>query len=218
MPMFEVEHRVGGEVRRGLLGGCWNTRFEHAAPVRSFVTRRGTPGFSGWRWCATTGGHVGYESWLERDHLMQLDFDEAIVGISSQPFRLHWHDGHRWRGHVPDYFARRADGRGVVIDVRAEERIEPRDAEVFAATGAACAVAGWEFRRLGWIDPVLVANLRWLGGYRHPRCVRASVARRLEAVFAEPRGMFEGAEAVGDRLEVLPVLFHLLCVRCCGWI
>lgn len=70
VPVFEVEHRVGGEVSRGLLRACWNTRFERAVPIRSFVTKRGTPGFSGLRWCATTGGHVGYESWLERDHLM----------------------------------------------------------------------------------------------------------------------------------------------------
>jgi hypothetical protein len=27
---------------------------------------------------------VGYESWLERDQLMLLDFDPAVVGIASQ--------------------------------------------------------------------------------------------------------------------------------------
>jgi hypothetical protein len=36
--------------------------------------------------------------------------------------------------HAPDYFARRADGTGVVIDVRADQRIKDQDAAVFAAT------------------------------------------------------------------------------------
>lgn len=39
-----------------------------------------------------TGGHVDFESWLERDHVMALDFDAAVVGIASQPFWLRWAD------------------------------------------------------------------------------------------------------------------------------
>jgi hypothetical protein len=34
--------------------------------------------------------HVGFESWLERDVAMMLDFDPAVVGFSSQPFWLIW--------------------------------------------------------------------------------------------------------------------------------
>ena len=209
--VFEVEHVAeGGEMRRGRLRDCWSVRFEGVAPVRRFVSKRGTPGFSGFRWTATTGGHVGYESWLERDHLTVLDFDPAIVGIASQPFWLHWHDGRRRRRHAPDYFARRADGAGVVVDVRAEDRIDPASAEAFEATARACEQVGWEFRRVGLLDPVFVANLRWLGGYRHPRCLRGDVAGRLAEVFAEPTPLFAGARTVGDRLGVLPSLFHLM--------
>jgi hypothetical protein len=32
------------------------------------------------------GAHVGYESWLERHHLLALDFDANVVAIASQPF------------------------------------------------------------------------------------------------------------------------------------
>jgi hypothetical protein len=35
---------------------------------------------------------------------------------------------------IPDFFARRADGTGVEIDVRPDDRIGDRDAAVFAAT------------------------------------------------------------------------------------
>ena len=32
----------------------------------------------------------GFESWLERDHLMLLAFDPDVAGIASQPFWLRW--------------------------------------------------------------------------------------------------------------------------------
>jgi hypothetical protein len=99
----------------------------------------------------------------------------------------------------------------VVIDVRADDRIEPADAEAFEATARACAEVGWVFHRVGAVDAVLVANVRWLSRYRHPRCgTRRDVADRLLEVFADPMPLFEGAAQVGDRLAVLPVLFHLM--------
>ncbi len=105
----------------------WPSRFESAVPWRGFSSYRGQSSFSGWWWSATTGAHVGFESWLERDQLMLLDFDPGVVGICSQPFRLSWRDadGAR-RRHVPDYFARLADGSGLVVDVRADDRIAER--------------------------------------------------------------------------------------------
>jgi hypothetical protein len=64
-------------------------------------------------------GHVGFESWLERDHVMFMDFDPDITGIASQPFWLHWRDeAGRSRRHAPDFFARRADASGLVVGVR----------------------------------------------------------------------------------------------------
>lgn len=190
---------------------CSGVAFEDAAPVRAFRWSKGQRNFAGWWWSATTGRHVGYESWLERDHAMLLDFDAQVVAFASQPFWLHWIAGERHRRHAPDFFARRADGTGVVIDVRADERIEPADAEAFAAAERACAEAGWTFRRVGTPDAVLVANVRWLSRYRHPRCgARQEVADRLLEVFVQPMGLFEGVAEVGDRLEVLPVCYHLL--------
>ncbi|MER5987246.1 TnsA-like heteromeric transposase endonuclease subunit [Streptomyces sp. NPDC001787] len=101
----------------------------------------------------------------------------------------------------------------MVLDVRPDDRIEPKDAVKSAATAAACAVVGWDFERVGVLDPVLAANLRWLSGYRHPRVRREPVVAGLRAVFAHPRGLLAGARAVGDPIAVLPVLFHLLWCR-----
>jgi hypothetical protein len=107
---------------------------------------------------------------------MLMGFDPKITGIASQPFWLHWQDGDgRARRHAPDFFARRADGSAVVVDVRPDDRIPLKDAEVFRVTALACGQAGWEIRRAGTIDPVLRANVRWLSRYRHPRCRREPV-------------------------------------------
>ena len=199
-----------GAWRREPLASCTRARFEEALPVRPFRFEKGLRSFAGWWYFATTGTHVGFESWLERDHLMLMDFDPDVLAVSSQPFWLRWRDeDHRSRRHVPDFFARKADGIGLVVDVRPDDRIPARDAETFTVTAAACDAAGWEYRRAGDLDPVLAANMRWLSRYRHRRCLVPEIAAVLAEVFAAGRGLFEGAELAGDRLRVLPVLFHL---------
>ena len=53
-----------GVVRCEPLNGCWNVAFERAAPVRGFASFRGQRNRPGLWWFATTGEHVGHESWL----------------------------------------------------------------------------------------------------------------------------------------------------------
>jgi hypothetical protein len=214
IPAFGVEFTGSDGGRcRGPFGELWGTPFEQVAPVRSFPSARGQVSFPGFYYAATMDAHVGFESWLERDVAMMLDFDPAVVAFSSQPFWLTWVQGGRQRRHAPDYFARLADGTGVVIDVRPDDRIEPRDAEAFAATGRACCEVGWLFRRTAGPGAVLAASVRWLAGYRHRRCYRGDVAAVLTGVFAEPKPLMEGTWEAGDPVAVLPVLFHLLWTR-----
>ncbi len=157
------------------------------------------------------GRHVGFESWLERDHLMLLDFDPATVAIASQPFWLSWRDEAGTAvSHCPDFFARRADGSAVVIDCRPVERRPDKDAAKFDATAVVCAEIGWRFDLVGATGPVLTANVRWLAGYRHPRHSTAEVEAGLLVVFADAAPLVDGASLVGDPIAVLPTLFHLL--------
>lgn len=141
---------------------------------------------------------------------MMLDFDPLVTAFSSQPFWLRWAQSGKTRRHAPDYFARLADGTGVVIDVRADDRIPEKDAEVFEMTRRACVGVGWAYRRVGVLDPVRAVNFRWLAGYRHPRCMKPDLAVRLRDVFASPAPLLAGARAAGDPVAVLPVLYHLL--------
>ena len=185
--------------------------FEDGLPVRRFRARKGQRHLSGLWWSATTGRHVGFESWLERDQVMLLDLDPDVVGIASQPFWLSWQDeAGAAASHVPDFFARCADGSAVVMDCRPLERRSPRDVAKFEATASACAQLGWDYRLVGAADSVLLANVRWLAGYRHPRHGVVESVTALREAFGSPAPLMAGAGAVGDPIAVLPVLFHLM--------
>lgn len=198
-----------GELRQPL-SSVATYPFENAAPVRSFPSFRGQRNNTGWWWCATNRRHVGFESWLERDHVVRLDFDPDVVGLASQPFWLSWDDGTRGRRHAPDYFARLADGGALVIDCRPRGRIKPPDAAAFAATDTACRQIGWHYELAHEPDPTLTANLRWLAGYRHTRCRHDDVAAAALDLAESPHPLMTLAALLGDPLATLPVIFHLL--------
>jgi len=142
---------------------------------------------------------------------MAFDFDPGVQAIASQPFWLFWKgENGRSRSHAPDFFVRRRDGTGVVVDCRPVERRGERDVAAFEATARACSEVGWGYRLVGALDRVLAANLRWLAGYRHPRHLVAEVADGLRVAVGEPRPLMEAACEVGDPVAVLPVLFHLI--------
>src|SRR6478735_4586435 len=142
---FEVSYVFDdGVERRVPLAQAWAVPLERGLPVRRFMSRNRQRHLSGLWWSATTGGHVGFESWLERDQVLHLDFDPSVVGIASQPFWLHWTAAAGTTvTHAPDFFARRRDGSAVVVDCRPVERRKPRDVAKFDATARACALAGW---------------------------------------------------------------------------
>ncbi|MGW7027117.1 TnsA-like heteromeric transposase endonuclease subunit [Streptomyces xanthophaeus] len=215
---FDVAWVEGGvEVRRPLRDAV-GIAFEDVPPVRDFPSYRGQRHFPGLYWSAATGRHVGFESWLERDHAMLLDFDRQVVGFASQPFWLFWRDEatRRGRSHAPDYFARAVDGRALVVDCRPVDRVDERSAAAFAVTRQVCEAVGWAYRLVGELDPVRVANLRWLAGYRHPRHAATGRVAAVRAAFAVPAPLMAQAATVGDPIEVLPVVFHLLWSRVLG--
>ncbi|MGW5113800.1 TnsA-like heteromeric transposase endonuclease subunit [Nocardia sp. NPDC004123] len=200
-----VDPGAGGRCKLPLLA-CAAIRFERVEPARRILSFRGQKNFSGSWWSATTGSHIGYESWVERDWLMSFDSSPQVSGIGSQPFRLSWPA----KQHVPDYFLRLCDGGAIVVDVRPDSRIDADDQATFDQTAALCDSVRWQYRRLGDMSPVHAANLRWLSGYRHPRCRRAGLVAQFSEVFSAARPLAEGVGEVGDPIVVLPTLFHLL--------
>jgi len=112
-------------------------------PGAGLVSFRGQRNWPGWWWFSRTGAHVCYESWLERDVLMALDADPGVEAVASQPMWLHRvSESGRPGRHAPDFFVRRADGTGMLIDVRPDGRICAADNAVFAATAAMAGQVG----------------------------------------------------------------------------
>lgn len=105
-----------------------------AKPWRTFRNRHGQKHHSGYYWCATTGGHVLYESRLELARLMLADFDPQVVEIAAQPFQLRARIAGRARRHVPDCLLVRTDHRSVtVVNVKPSSQLaKPEIAEALA--------------------------------------------------------------------------------------
>ncbi|GAB3716547.1 hypothetical protein GCM10027590_13790 [Nocardiopsis nanhaiensis] len=60
-----------------------------------------------------------------------------------------------------------------------------RDRESFEMTAQACRDVGWEYRLVHEHDPALVANLRWLSGYRHPRHRLPAITHHFPVTLAQ---------------------------------
>lgn len=211
--VFTVREHARAPLSTQGAAGASSLKFEDFAPVRSTTAYKGQRNFSGEWWCSTNHRMVPYESWLERDHLVRMDFAPTVVGVASQPFRIDFNlpEGPRW--HVPDYFVRLDDGSALVVDVRPDNRIKDRDRTVFDATDALCQLLGWLYKRVGELPRVYMANLRWLSGYRHSRCLVASTAASITEFLNAapvPRTIGQVASAVGDPVIVYPTLFHLM--------
>jgi hypothetical protein len=92
--------------------------FENGRMARNIPAYRDSAHTPGRYWAATTGELVEFESHLEEKWLTLLDFDAGVTGFSSQPMELEAADENGPWHHVPDIFARRADGSALLLDVR----------------------------------------------------------------------------------------------------
>jgi hypothetical protein len=140
-----------------------------ALPWRMTRSARGQAHYPGYYWSATTGGHVIYESRLELARLLLADFDPDVVAIAAQPFLLRAPVGGRIRRHVPDFLLLHADQTVQVVNVKpAAQLTEPAVAEALAWPCELFEGRGWGHEIWTGADPVLLANVRFLAGYRRP--------------------------------------------------
>ncbi|MFE3450765.1 hypothetical protein ACFXJ8_17715 [Nonomuraea sp. NPDC059194] len=86
---FELAYvTADGVETRVDLADAWAIPLEDAPPVRRYASYKGQMHLPGAWWSATTQSLVGYESWLERDHVMLLDFDQTISPGPTPGHRL----------------------------------------------------------------------------------------------------------------------------------
>jgi hypothetical protein len=140
-----------------------------AVPWRKTRSARGQAHYPGYFWSATTGGHVIYESRLELARLLLADFDRDVAAIAAQPFLLQACVAGTARRHVPDFLLAHADGSVRVVNVKPAGKLaEPPIAEALAWPRQLIEGHGWQYEIWSGADPVLLANLRFLAGYRRP--------------------------------------------------
>lgn len=140
-----------------------------AVPWRKTRSARGQVHYPGYFWSATMGAHVVYESRLELARLLLADFDCHVAVIAAQPFLLQARVDGRARRHVPDFLLVHADRSVRVVNVKPVSRLaDPRIEEALAWPGRLFQAHGWEHEIWSGADPVLLANLRFIAGYRRP--------------------------------------------------
>jgi hypothetical protein len=208
---FVASIRVGGEEVRGGLADLSLDLLRRCEPVRTpgvYQRQRHMPG----RWFSTTAGRfLEYESLLERDWMLLMDFDREVEWICEQPLRLRYVKDGKPASHVPDLLVWR-QGAPVLFDVKSQERLEdPLFRAQVEATGVACAEAGIGYRVLSEPARQLLVNVRWLAGFRErppdPDGERARMLARAAA------GSWTIAELVSGAREPMlarPVLMNLL--------
>ena len=171
---------IGGQrISRFVSDGLDHLVVETATPVRSFFAWKGKRNYEGRYFSATTGGHVVFESHLERDYLISVDADPDVLAVAAQPFLLIWPRGTAGgKFHYPDFFLRLRDGSARVVDVRHPDRVEAAEKQ-FAMTRDVCEGQGWQYEVWTGLPPVNMANLRWLHGYRLDRFSPDDALRRI---------------------------------------
>ena len=120
------------------------------------------------------GNTANYESSLERDWLMALDFDWRIAQVVEQPFTLSYALDGKVRRYTPDVLAEFDDGKSrwtVVYEVKPHEALQDTWAHFrprFKAAVHYCRARGWRFRIVTERDirTPYVANVKFLRRYR----------------------------------------------------
>ena len=212
----------GGELERGKLSELEARHVFEAEPRRTFRWHRGQRHYPGRYWSATTDGFVGYESRLELAALLLEDFDQRVVGISSQPFELIADRDGVERSYVPDYMVEHGDKRFTVIEVKPKRRLEDPDiADALRWAGEIIQSRGWGYRIVSEPEPALLSNIRFLAGYRRlwqfPQRDVETVEASIGAAPTLGAAMRSAGAALGDISYARAVVLHLLWRRsiCC---
>lgn len=195
-------------------------RLSSDTPVRELRTsRRSLTG----RVTLGDGGGAAFESSLERDWLLALDFDPRVQAIQVQPFSLHYEHRGTTRRYTPDV---RADYRlesgmaTVVYEVKPSEELRlnwsayrPR----FKAAVHYCRDHGWRFKLVTerHIRTALLDNARFLRRYRALPEQDIYVQQLLYTLRAlgttTPQALLAAAYwAEESRMAALPMLWKLI--------
>lgn len=137
-------------------------------------------------------GQAMYESALERDYLMLLDFDRTVRRFEVQPIRIDMGHIPGHRHYTPDVLVEFEPGYGSpwLIEVKFEEDLRKDWAHLkpkFKAAMRLCRERGWVFHLVTerHVRTPLLENVKFLRDYRH--CpAEVGLTERLAAVASAP--------------------------------
>lgn len=183
--------------------------YKQIREIRAYKGQKHMPGFYYMRQPRKL---VAYESRLEMDILLQLDFNPATISVVSQPFILHYSDGDGEFAHIPDFLVLTDMGEIVIIDVKPKKYVNTSENKrAFRATAEACESVGWTYSVQSEPHRLYIENLRWLAGFRRFRpIVKVYTEPLIEACQEKALPIVELVSEVGYPALVRPVLFYLL--------
>lgn len=174
---------------------------------------------------------LGFESLLEKDYMILLEYDDAVRNFEEQPVRIPvTAKGRRLSPYVPDVLVNFYPGRGgkerkpLLVEVKPTrylvkhaEKYKPK----FAAAKAYAAEHGWQFQIVTEkeIRGPLLGNLKFLREYHRFSPSSQEIAPILEAVKAAGNCTFSElldrlcGDDTGHRLRVIPVIWNLVATR-----
>jgi hypothetical protein len=176
---------------------------------------------------ATGGSSVSFESALERDWSILLDFDPDVAGFLEQPFTLSYaHEG-RQHHYTPDFMAefgrQTGQSKRVVYEVKYRDELRRDWLEYrprFQAANRHCRAQGWTFTILTEqeIRTPLLENAKFLRQYPTIRVKPLVRSRLIETLHSlGPTTLEEllttACAGVHSREETLPTLWSLIATR-----
>jgi hypothetical protein len=203
-----------GRERTVTLEGVRTQELTTACSWRTFRSYRGQPFYSGMYWSATMRAHVVYESRLELARLLLADFDPKVGTIVAQPFQLSTRIDGRRRRHVPDVLLQDGTGTATVVDVKPAGLLaDPTVARTLAWASELIHARGWRFEVWSGCDSVLLANIRFLAGYRRPWLFSEELVHQVLAAVRDGDTIAAVERRLAPRQQartVRPALLHLL--------
>jgi hypothetical protein len=172
---------AAGEERSLPLARAETSALYRASPWRTFRWYYGQKHYSGTYWSATMGDHVIYESRLELEILLLADFDPAVSGIVAQPFLLRAEVDGQTRRHIPDFLLETADGPVVIDVVRTTRLSNARIIQLLSWTEQLAVAQGWMYRVASETPRPLLANVRFLAGYRRARFINEHIVNEIRS-------------------------------------
>lgn len=185
-------------------------------PVRKIPASRA----SNTRGLLASGKAIGsamYESSLERDYLLLLDYDRRVKQFEAQPLELDVDDVEGRRRYIPKVLVEFLPGHGRpwLVDIKCEKDLREKWAILrprFKAAFRHCGDRGWIFHIMTerHIRTPLLQNVKFLRDYR---CLQPDPVQSTALIAAAscPRSVPNLVVASGlDPAAALPLIWHHL--------